>query len=117
MERADLDFVTDKRQETRGKHGFGIFEGVLWDYAKLTKRKCRGRGSGRNKDVCVYSQANTKLDQLASRRPWEVPDTGIGQAEGPCAGICRILQTWSARVTSMQAPCVCSEHQAGLAGK
>ena len=29
-----MDFVTDKRQETRG---FGMFEGVLSDYAKLTK--------------------------------------------------------------------------------
>ena len=50
--------------------------------------------------MSVYLQAKTKLDHLASRRPWEVPDRGVGQTEGPRAGIWGILQMWSACVTS-----------------
>lgn len=115
MERADLVFVTDKRQEQEHVD-LGFLVGGSVGLCKTYRRKCRGRGSGMNKGVCVYSPENTKLDQLVSRRPWEGPDSCIGQVEGPCAGIQGILQIWSACVISVQALCLFSEHQAGLVG-
>lgn len=65
MERADLDFVTDERQQTKGKSGFGIVEGVLWDYTKLTKESAGPEDQGRTRVCVCIHQAGPAGEQKA----------------------------------------------------
>ena len=50
-----MDFIAEKRWETRRTCGFGIFVGVLWDYGKLTKESAgEGDRGGTRGGVCIH---------------------------------------------------------------
>lgn len=41
LERENLDFAAEEKEETRWPWGFGIFERVFWDYAKFMQESLR----------------------------------------------------------------------------
>ena len=104
LERANLEFVMNKKGKTGGTWGFGIFEVVLWEYTKFFKEHVKKWDGGRRQwgpDRKGYEGADHVWNRAAGVFAWALL---LISAVSPAFWFNPYLTLC---IISLSVPCVC----------